>query len=389
MACATHGRGHRPLRDGTGEPRMAMYKLPVWSLEQLNVEIFATDDTMPVEKMCEDARLVAAKERVGKTKVIQGESSWKTAMNYVDPYATLPQLRRVPSRSYFKLIELAKELKCPENVLCLCEAPGGFVQASYDMWTPKRLVAHSRQGEDSIQFKRMPRTVEFPELGGGGDILNDSVVDGLIAKCGREFDLVTADGSLDIENNHAAAETVNMHIMIRECLIAIMVQRIGGDFVLKVFDIETLPLAGLIQIVSTLYAETAVIKPLTSRATNGEKYVVFRGFTGCLDSAQRVSTMLSGLDPSTTLRRIVALDDSDVQVFKSLHAFFCKTQLAALNAALRVAAGNISGATDNLAAAFWEEHKTMLSHSVNRHDGPQTSHKRPRDGGNTSAGGSH
>ena len=59
---------------------------------------------------------------------------------------------------------------------------------------------------------------------------------------------------------------------------AITMQKKGGTFVLKVFDLFLKPSVQLLYLLSCCYEQVYIIKPYTSRTANSERYVICKGF---------------------------------------------------------------------------------------------------------------
>lgn len=220
------------------------------------------------------AELERAKERVGEVKLRAGDAAWRTAINYVDPCARLPQQRRVPSRAYFKWVELASAagLRRGMHVLHLCEAPGGFAQATHDMGAG--FTAHSLATSDAIRFRRLPRSGRvLTNCPDDGDLLKPGAFQHLLS-LGRRFDVVTADGSVDFESEHAQAEACNFALVLREALVARYTLKPGGALVLKLLGADTEATWGLVQLLTDWFEGVWFDKPASSRPTNSEQYVV-------------------------------------------------------------------------------------------------------------------
>ena len=52
-------------------------------------------------------------------------------------------------------------------------------------------------------------------------------------------------------------------------------QKYGGTFVLKIFDIFTEPTIDFLYLLSSLYKNVFIMKPETSRIANSEKYIIW------------------------------------------------------------------------------------------------------------------
>ena len=64
-------------------------------------------------------------------------------------------------------------------------------------------------------------------------------------------------------------------------------QKKGGHFILKIFDIFSKLTVDLLYLLSSIYAEVYITKPYTSRLANSEKYIVCKNFL--LDSSVKLS----------------------------------------------------------------------------------------------------
>lgn len=313
--------------------------------------------------MASHEALEVAKERVGEMKLKHGDEAWRTAVNFVDPYSRLTQQRRVASRAYFKWAEMSSLLLHASplqgrRVLHLCEAPGGFVQASCDLGF-EEWRAHSLQGPDAIRFRALPpsggRRLMCPA---NGDLLADDAFDFLCNLADR-FDVVTADGSCEFESEHARAEECNFALCLREALVARRVLRPGGDFVLKLFDVALESTWGLVQLLTDWFTEVRLCKPSTSRASNGEVYLVCTRLRA-LDADR------ADADATTTLARV---RDPVARLYPRLDPALCEqlarhdlreAQLHALTEVCDTCSGTRLRQPVDASAQWWATHGACL-----------------------------
>lgn len=256
------------------------------------------------------ARLERARERVGEVKARCGEDAWRTAVHFCDPYARLPEQRRVCSRAYFKWVELAPLVGGVNGarVAHLCEAPGGFAQASRDMgcaaWCAHSLdPLDGRSAPSTIRFKRKllfaasaARGHILDGLVAGGDLLDDAAVDDLTRRLRARgpFDVVTADGcGADHESDHVHAEERSLRLAVREAVVARRVLRTGGSFVLKLLAVTTVATASVIQLLTDWFEVVRLAKPRASRASNGERYCVCLGKRPVADDRAEAARLLA------------------------------------------------------------------------------------------------
>ena len=95
-------------------------------------------------------------------------------------------------------------------------------------------------------------------------------------------DLVTADGGFEVKNRRKQ-EILSFRLIMVEVLTALQILKSGpseetsGRLVLKLFDTVTLLTGELIFLLTLAFKEINIIKPITSRPANAEKYLVARG----------------------------------------------------------------------------------------------------------------
>lgn len=212
------------------------------------------------------------------------------------------------SRSFFKLWELLGDyghemLPPPEHgrsvvAAFLAEAPGGFVECFIEH---RRRVGGSGHGDQlhcmtliAPQDRRVP-TLQQARLqraaahigaslrvhvgaDGTGDLQHPANIEQLAASVGeRSCDLVTADGGFDFSNDFNAQEADVLPLLVSEVACALRLQRPRGCLVLKMFDVSSDASIALLWALQQRYARVRLVKPLTSRPANSEKYAVCTG----------------------------------------------------------------------------------------------------------------
>lgn len=206
------------------------------------------------------------------------------------------------SRSYFKLWELLEdfkqEIQFPENkgltAVFLADAPGGFGEAfiNYRQTTKDvniekdKLFAMSLKATDKIipdwKFTRdycyrhnLKLTYGKTGTGSMYDIGN---IEELIFLTGNgrehEVDFITADGGFDFSSDFNNQEEMSIRLIMCEIYAALRLQKKGGSFVLKIYDIHHHSTIQLLYILKCFYGTLHIVKPLSSRPANSEKYLV-------------------------------------------------------------------------------------------------------------------
>ena len=97
------------------------------------------------------------------------------------------------------------------------------------------------------------------------------------------FYLITGDGGFDEGCNFNNKEQLHYHLILNEIYSCIKLQKQDGHFILKMFDIFTDTSIHLLYLLSLCYKEVYIYKPLTSRPTNSEKYIICKYFD-CKDN---------------------------------------------------------------------------------------------------------
>lgn len=95
---------------------------------------------------------------------------------------------------------------------------------------------------------------------------------------GKGVNLFTADGGFCVDGNENYQEVEVKRLVLNQFLCMLCVLGRGGDFVCKIFDVFTPFTVGLLYILHKLFDKFAIVKPVTSRPANSERYVVCKNF---------------------------------------------------------------------------------------------------------------
>lgn len=201
------------------------------------------------------------------------------------------------SRSFFKLWEMLSDFPeltaagaegRPMQAAFLAEGPGGFVEAfcRYRRNNPgdrlHGMTLHT--GDRRVPSWRLPRDVPMQVCvgaDGSGDLYDPRNVEALVRQAGASScDLVTADGGFDFSHDFNGQESASLPLLWAETQAALRLQKPGGCFVLKVYDVSCANTMCVLQFLAERYDRLHVTKPLTSRPANSEKYVVCCGYRG-------------------------------------------------------------------------------------------------------------
>ena len=203
------------------------------------------------------------------------------------------------SRSYFKLLEMIVDfdlLSVRKNmkIACLAEGPGGFVESIINY---RKRVGEFEDKIHAITLKsdnnNIPgwkKTKNFLKKNTNIDINYGSDGTGNLYKLcniiefskqfNNDADFITSDGGFDFSYNFNKQEQLSYRILFCEIVTALSIQKKGGSFVIKFFDIYTQVTYSLLYLLYTHYKYIYITKPTTSRPANSEKYIICKGFGG-------------------------------------------------------------------------------------------------------------
>ena len=244
---------------------------------------------------------------------------WDSYKKYTNPYEYIHSIvprynhsisRIKPlSRSFYKMVEIVSlfELQYLLNrdfqSFHLAEGPGGFIEAlaflkklsnqsSNNTNTNTNTISHygmTLQSSDvdvpswkkSQDFlKKNPQVIIENGPSKTGDLFRLDNLKYCYTSYYNSMDMITGDGGFDFSLDYDNQEHSSIKLIFAQICFAIMMQKVGGIFILKIFDIFTRPTVELLFLLANLYDSVYIIKPYTSRIANSEKYIVCKGFRG-------------------------------------------------------------------------------------------------------------
>jgi 23S rRNA U2552 (ribose-2'-O)-methylase RlmE/FtsJ len=188
------------------------------------------------------------------------------------------------------IFELKYDSK-PIKTFHLAEGPGGFIEAIVNMRNCKEdkyvgMTIIDNNNDPNIpgwkkseHFLKHNKNV-FIECGEDktGNILSLENFKYCKEKYGLSMDLITADGGFDFSLDFNKQEINIGKLLFAQMSYALVMQKKGGNFILKLFDTFMQHSIDLLFILSSFYEKIYIIKPQTSRYANSEKYVVCKNF---------------------------------------------------------------------------------------------------------------
>ena len=251
-----------------------------------------------------NSELFSLKERI---QPFDRTELWDLAKRITNPYErihTISSRLSLPpsvciltplSRSFFKMIELLSVLNFFENkskvnklrTLHLCEGPGGFIEALYHkaseqgrniqvsyaitLRSSHQMIPGWRRATPFLQRHPTVKLVYGPT--NTGDIYDHENQAYLRDLCKRQpVHLITADGGFDFSDDFHAQERMIFRLLVSSSLIALQTLTQDGDFILKIFDIQSQVTRDFLTIIGSCFKRWTIYKPVTSRPCNSEWY---------------------------------------------------------------------------------------------------------------------
>ena len=174
---------------------------------------------------------------------------------------------------------------------------------------------------------------------GTGDLMEVENLKYCSDKYKTSMDIITADGGFDFSIDFNQQEILAGKLLLAQVSFAISMQKIGGHFILKVFDIFTKTTCDIMYLLSSLYKQVYIVKPNTSRLANSEKYIVCKGFKKYPEKLinniiEKYSTLKTSLYISEILHN--NLDYYYLNKIEEYNAIFGQQQIENINATLNL-----------------------------------------------------
>lgn len=197
------------------------------------------------------------------------------------------------SRSFFKMWEMIHDfsenldLHLPKmHALFLAEGPGGFAEAmikyrnnSHDNYYGISLKSANKNIPD---WKYQDRLTISHGADGTGDLYKLENIHYLV-KSYPKMHIITADGGFDFSADFNNQEELSLRLILCEIYAAFNVQAAKGHFILKIYDLFHEYTLKTICMLKQFYDSIYLVKPLSSRPANSEKYLVCTGFRGIIN----------------------------------------------------------------------------------------------------------
>jgi AdoMet-dependent rRNA methyltransferase SPB1 len=189
-----------------------------------------------------------------------------------DKFYYLAKEQGYRSRASFKLVQLNRKydfFSGARACMDLCAAPGGWLQVAAKYMPMSSLIV----GVDLAPIKPIRGCTTFVD-----DITTQSCR-AQLKRCtpdGVQYDVVIHDGAPNVGGNFAAESYTQAALTLDSLRLATEVLKEGGWFVTKVF--RSTEYHALLYSMQQLFQKVESTKPVASRGTSAEIYVVCQGF---------------------------------------------------------------------------------------------------------------
>lgn len=143
-----------------------------------------------------------------------------------------------------------------------------------------------------------------------GDLCNVDNLWYCYDKYNGSIDFVTGDGGFDFSVDFNKQEIMANKLIFCQICFALAIQKKGGTFVLKIFDIFTQATIDMLYILSSFYEKVYIVKPHTSRFANSERYIVCKNFklSNTFYIIKHLSNLLPLLTENCKIERFLNID---------------------------------------------------------------------------------
>jgi len=241
-----------------------------------------------------------------KKQIDENYDNWDFMKRYTNPYefihTVIPNTKlsvskmKPLSRSFYKMVEMVNMFRLfndfdenPINTFHLAEGPGGFIEATLHLRknSSDKYYGMTLMDDDpnvpgwkkSNHFLETHKNVEIERgVTGTGNLMEVDNLTYCNEKYKNSMNIITADGGFDFSIDFNQQEILATNLLLAQVSFAISMQKVGGHFILKIFDIFTKTTCDIMYLLSSLYKQVYIVKPNTSRLANSEKYIVCKGF---------------------------------------------------------------------------------------------------------------
>nr|CAD7404709.1 unnamed protein product [Timema poppensis] len=224
------------------------------------------------------------------------------------------------------------------NTIHLCEAPGAFITSLNHFltlrhpniiwkWLATTLNPYYEGNPLSIMInddRFILQTLEHWTFGedNTGDLMNVNNMKHLLRAAADmgPVALVTADGSIDCQDDPGEQESVVAALHYCEAVTALHALAPGGSFLLKMFTMYEQPTICLMYLLCCAFTTVVVNKPATSKEGNSEVYVCCMGYHGSYTLQPWLKVLTKHFSPEPSSKAMFPKKSIPRHFVEQLHA---------------------------------------------------------------------
>tara|TARA_Y100000389_G_scaffold204956_1_gene261242 strand:- start:28488 stop:29819 length:1332 start_codon:yes stop_codon:yes gene_type:complete len=301
-----------------------------------------------------------------KLNIDNYNKEWDIFKKYTNPYeyihSSVNELKfsvcnyKPLSRSFYKMIEIINTFNLLDETnpifsFHLAEGPGGFIQAFchtreniHDKYFGMTLESSDRNipgWKKSYQFlNENPNVKIITGHSKNGDLFNKNNLVYIRDNYKNKCNYVTGDGGIDFSVDFNNQEYLSSRLLLAQIFYNMIIQKVGGCFVLKIFDIFSKLTVDMLFTLSCLYENVYLYKPNTSRIANSEKYIICKNYKGVSDKL--IEYIINNFDNIlNNIDSISSLFDCDIPNYfinriEEVNAIYGQTQIENINFTLNI-----------------------------------------------------
>lgn len=265
------------------------------------------------------------------------------------------------SNAWLKMFEIAHmfrlhELVSPDGNLyafCNAELPGSFIEAMHHycdnkgvafQWAACSLMP--KEGETMLPDKyglyeryKSRWIMDQQMTGDVTSVADQTAIPALVERVLRRKPMLyTSDIGGELQGQYNSQEQICLKLQFGQAVSAVTTLEIGGTAVLKHFTFATPLMQSLHIFLASVFERLHLVKPLTSRASNSENYLVGIGFRGVSPKTQ--TTLISWLNHLDAQSAIVDISQHSepfmAELRRASSMLFATRQITALHSMVRI-----------------------------------------------------
>jgi 23S rRNA U2552 (ribose-2'-O)-methylase RlmE/FtsJ len=265
--------------------KMELFEKPEFKTKDLHKIVNQFEDNVPQEEFIKQFK---------SDKIKSSDDMHSYSIKYF-------QSDKMISRAFYKLWELLmmfpliKDDAKSITTLHIAEAPGSFVQSIIyyrNKFFKSDQIANDKYIATSIEPNK--KSADYVALFNNdlfnykqfsqwaykdSDLTKPNIIKQFVQDHQKlKADLITADGGFNWKDENYQEQEAYI-LLLSEIYCALRTQKDGGSFVLKIFETFTELTVKMIEILKCFYSNVLITKPLLSRLSNSERYIICMNFT--------------------------------------------------------------------------------------------------------------